>query len=178
VARTLQLLGARWLGSAVLLLAIIALWQVAGCVIPPQEVGLVENHLPFIDWAAASPDMELTINKPSGEVTTFSIDGAVYDVDGAIEDIETIWYWFTDDNDQPHRRNGDLSMTLDDVCGLTPDIGDAKQIFVVVAISDEVGALGFYDNPQQPVVTGEDDDGKDLPLIQHVWVATLVGECP
>lgn len=179
MARTLQLLGACWLRRCNWLLATIALWQVAGCVIPPQEELLFDNHLPYIDWALVSPDKEGKINRPSGEVTTFSIEDAAIDIDG--DEIEAIWYWFVD-NGQPHRvpgeLPGELSMTLDDVCGFTPDISDEEWIFVVVVISDQPGALQYYDDPKQPVVSGADAEGNKLPLIEHLWAVPLEGDCP
>lgn len=176
MARTLQLVGARWPGSAVLLLAFVALWQVAGCVIPPQEIEVSHNHLPYIDWALTIPtDIEFSITKATGGVTTFSIEDAAIDVDG--DTIETIWYWIAA-NGKPYREFGELSMTLDAVCQGVQDLRDSESISVEVVISDSPGALKWTNALDNPVDPGLDDEGNPLPLIKHVWVVTLEGDCP
>ncbi len=176
MARTLQLVRARWLGGVVLLLAYVALWQVAGCVIPPQEVEVSHNHLPYIDWALTIPtDIEISITKATGGVTTFSIEDAAIDIDG--DPIETEWYWIAE-NGKNYRQAGELSMTLDAVCEGVQDLRDSERITVEVVISDSPGALKWTNALNNPVDPGVDEEGNSLPLIKHVWVVTLKGECP
>jgi len=170
----LQLLGARWLRSVALLLASVALWQVAGCVIPPQEVEFSQNHLPFIDWAKATPDIDYQISKNSGEVTTFSIENAADDIDGDV--LETIWYWTVGD-DPPHPEFGELSMTLDAVCQGAEALRNADSMIVEVVISDRPGTLAWRGEKGDAVDPGVDDEGNPLPLIKHVWAVTLTGDC-
>ena len=178
MARTLQLLEARWLRNAVLFLVTIALWQVAGCVIPPQEVVATQNHLPYINWELVIPtDNEFTLSKAAtGVTTTFSIEEAAVDPDG--DPIETHWYWSVEGK-LPHYEQADKSMTLDSICLLHQDARDAKEIIVEVAISDQPGAMKFERKlDEEPVDPGVDDQGNELPLIKFAWVITLLDNCP
>lgn len=158
-----------------MLLVLLALWQVAGCVIPPAEVELAPNSLPYIDWQLTLPsEIEVAISKDSLAVTTFSIEDAAFDPDG--DPIETEWYW-VDDNELPHREFGELSMTLDAVCLGIQALRDANSITVEVVISDQPGALKWLGEVGNPVDPGFDDEENPLPLIKHVWVVDLTGEC-
>ncbi len=135
-----------------------------------------QNHLPYIDWALTIPtDIEFSISKATGGVTTFSIEDAAIDVDG--DDIDSIWYWIAE-NGKPYREFGELSMTLDAVCLGVQDLRDSENIAVEVVISDQPGALKWTGDLVNPVDPGVDDLGAPLPLIKHVWVVTLEGECP
>jgi hypothetical protein len=155
-------------------LAMVALWQV-GCVIPPAEMELAENRLPYIDWALTLPsEIEVAISKDSLSVTTFSIEDAAIDPDG--DEIEAIWYWVAED-ELPHREFGELSMNLDAVCLGVQALRDSQSITVEVVISDRPGALKWVGEVGNQVDPGLDDEGKPMPLIKHVWVVELTGEC-
>lgn len=181
VARRLHNSQKRLVAEAVSALLLgVALWQTAGCVVPPPEVEDVENFPPVIDWALTTPpeyhtsviDLALV-----GEQIDFSIEGAVYDPDG--EDLYFQWYWETLQQGVLRSLGAlDHAVLRRDIVCLESGVADSAVdvlMMVHVVVSDH--PLDWTGALDEPVVVDVDDNGNPFPLIERVWLVGTKGDC-
>ncbi len=182
VARGLQSMHARWSTGVVCLVSICALWQVAGCVIPPPEVESGgPNSSPWIDWSLTVPEgVYATYNLGTGGVAEgpmeFSIEGAVFDLEG--DDLQFMWYWVAPD-DTFYQLTGNEVAVLENLCtyGSIKEVEDGVTIPVHVVVSDHKLRWQGGKEPTKPVDPGNDENGEPLPVITRVWVVGFIGNC-
>lgn len=172
--------------GSTLLLAAAVLWQVAGCVVPPDEQFESPNLPPWIDWSLTVPAEDQFVFDLSNKlVEEFSIEQAAEDPEG--DSVYAFWYYrvwrLIEDTDKYEKGKsyklfagfGELSYDFP-TCTHSPAPG--SRIQVVVAVSDVklkwVGSVD-EDNPVEP---GEDEDGEARPMVKRVWWMDLDGVCP
>ena len=154
------------------MLTAIALWQSAGCTVPPPEPGLEpENLPPILEWDLATPAGFWTnhVLQPGSAGTpeagiTFDLTQAVFDPEG--DRILFQWYW-TGTNGKYFSGH---ELTPRGTFTLRPceeGIGDASPpppIVVEVAVSDrDLLFVGEEDNPEYPPVYAEPIDDTETP---------------
>ena len=157
---------------------LVALWNPAGCVVPPPEIHEHPNEPPSLDWSQTVPPTdEFPFQRREQQLMQFNIEGAVDDPEG--DPLDAIWYW-VDPEGSPHFLFGNLTMTFDNPCDLksfaNPPAG--SYITVEVVVSDHELDWAPTVDETQPVRTGTDEKGTPYPMIKRVWVVELVDTCP
>jgi len=178
VARTLHIEGLDRGTTRVWPFLFVALWNLAGCVVPPPEIHEHPNEPPTLDWSLTVPaEDQFTFQRREQQSMQFNIEGAVDDPEG--DRLFTIWYW-VDPEGAPHFLFGTLSMTFDNPCDLksffSPPAG--AYVTVEVVVSDHEVTWAPTIDETQPVQTGMDEEGNPYPMIKRIWVVELVDTCP
>ena len=157
------------LAALLLLLLPVALWQVPGCLIPPDVVEDPDNHPPELDWKLSMPKgFEYTFFRNLEESVEFSIANAVTDPEA--DPLYFVWYREVPGSDKgPVPEVGNESMSLDP-CEIF-SLRDASRVNVVVWVSDEPLEFDEFAEPA-PIVYGT------RPPIVRFWRVELLGECP
>ncbi|MFH1530046.1 MAG: hypothetical protein ABIK09_04820 [Pseudomonadota bacterium] len=149
------------------LLLSVALWQVPGCLIPPDVVEDPDNQPPELDWKRSTPEgFEYTFDRSKGQSVEFSIANAVTDPEA--DPLFFVWYREVPD-DGPKPEVGSLTMTLYPCDNFS--LRNAKRVNVAVWVSDE--PLEFDTDAELfPISYGS------RPPAARFWTVELLGECP
>ena len=147
----------------------VVLWQVPGCLIPPDVVEDPDNDPPEIDWKQSIPEgFEYAFDRSTGQSVDFSIANAVTDPEA--DKLYFVWYREVPDNGKgPVPEVGNLSMSLDP-CEIF-SLRNAALVNVAVWVSDE--PLEFDKGADLFPIS----HGARLPVVRY-WTVELLGECP
>lgn len=159
-------------GKALSFLLVLAVWQLAGCVVPPPEVREEDNLPPWIDWNLTVPNIdEPTFDRTTEDRLEFRLDDSVQDPEGDYVDV--LWFWVGPDG-LPTPVYGSDTMDLR-VCdnrklaNATP----GQYVAVKVVVSDaEIEWTGDLDSAL-PVEVPE-----GFEVARRIWYVKLLGECP
>jgi len=155
--------------ARLLLLLPVVLWQVLGCLIPPDVVEDPDNKPPELEWKLSTPEgFEYTFHRNLVDSLNleFSIANAVKDPEG--DPLYYVWYWEVPD-DILKPEVGTDSMTLFPCDSIS--LRNATRVNVAVWVSDEPIE---FDNDAElfPISYGT------RPPAARFWTVELLGECP
>lgn len=155
--------------ALLLLLLPVVLWQVPGCLIPPDVVEDPDNQPPELDWKLSMPEgFEYTLDRSLDMSVEFSVANAVKDPEA--DPLHFVWYHEVPDSEQgPVPGVGNESMSLDP-CEIF-SLRSADRVNVAVWVSDE--PLEFDEDAELfPIIYGI------RPPAARYWTVELLGECP
>jgi hypothetical protein len=145
------------------------LWQVPGCLIPPDVVDDPDNHPPELDWKLSTPEgfeylLYRDLEDPRQE---FSVANAVKDPEG--DKLYYVWYYEVPGSERgPNPVYGNESISLEP-CEIVR-LRNAARVNVAVWVSDE--PLEFdKDAELLPISYGS------RPPAARYWTVELLGEC-
>ena len=153
--------------STITVLALLALWQAPGCLVPPDVEGEVENLPPELDFKATVPSgFSITFDRQLDTQIDFSLQNAVVDPEN--DELFFVWYWqVPGDAPRPFGSGGEAET-------LTPceysKLQLASTVYVAVWVSDE--RIRFdMENDSLPVQYEE-----RLPIARF-WTVDLLNAC-
>ncbi|MBM4371160.1 MAG: hypothetical protein FJ098_05875 [Deltaproteobacteria bacterium] len=147
----------------------VALWQVPGCLIPPEMEDSRENLPPEIDWGLSQPQgFEHTVDRSSDPSVEFSIANAVEDPEG--DPLSYVWY-----HEVPGSVLGPVPMVGNKTMVLYPceifSLRTASRVDVAVWVSDELLEFSKDVTPFPVVSSSPTPEAR-------FWTVVLLGECP
>jgi len=149
------------------LLLPVVLWQVLGCLIPPDVVEDPDNQPPELNWKQSTPEgFDYAFDRSTGQNVEFSIANAVKDPEA--DPLYFVWYREVPGQD-PIPEVGNLTMTLRPCENFS--LRNASRVSVAVWVSDEF--LEFDKDAELFPI----DYGTRLPAARF-WTVELLGECP
>lgn len=156
--------------ALLLLLLPVVLWQVPGCLFPPDVVDDTDNLPPELDWTLSTPvDFEYKFDRSTGLNLDFSIANAVTDPEG--DQLYYVWYREVPDSGKgPIPEVGHESMFLDPCDNTT--VRNSPRVNVAVWVSDE--PLEFDKDAELFPI----DYGTRTPVARFWTVVFIGGECP
>ncbi len=149
------------------LLLPVVLWQVPGCLIPPDVVEDPDNRPPELDWKQSSPEgFEYAFDRSTGQSVEFSIANAVTDPEA--DPLFYVWYRQVPGQD-PIPMVGKLTTTLLPCENFS--LRNATRVNIAVWVSDE--PLEFDKDAELfPISYGS------RPPAARFWAVEFLGECP
>ncbi len=155
------------------LLLPVVLWQVLGCLIPPDVVEDPNNLPPELDWKLSTPvGFEYEFDRKYGLNLEFSIANAVTDPEA--DPLFFVWYWKVPGSEKgPFPEVGNASLSLDPCEKYS--LRNAERVDVAVWVSDE--PLEFDIDEELFPISYENGN---RPPVARFWTVKFVepSECP